>query len=231
MNLVLTLTANAGVIMEKTDGKVFLLDALHNTPELEFSALTQEMAAQVFHCLTGKNVAAILVTHPHPDHYSEELTEKAKELFSDADMILPWANSTERYRLYSRTDYSVMALPLPHRYAPNYPTVSNYGFWIDLGDGKTVFTSGDADPLSEEMIRVSEKMHPNVAMLPFLWVTSEACREVLDTLAPKKLILFHLPFENMDPCRYQHITESKAKRFYPDAVILSRFLQSTEFEI
>lgn len=225
-----TLTANAGVILQLGNEHIFMIDALHDTPHLEFSSLTPEQVEKVFEYTSSTVPNSILVTHNHADHCDEALFAEAFERYGRCELLVPWAESQKKYRIYSHRDYSVAAIPLPHRYAPHYPEVENYGFVIDV-NGKTVFTPGDAEPLTPEMEYIASNVHPDVALLPFLWVTLARCRSMLDRLAPKKLILFHLPFPDHDPSNYNHMTEAAVKRFYPETVIMNSFLQETEFEI
>lgn len=231
MRIKLTLTANAGVILNYgEEGPVYGIDALHDTKGLEFSCLSEEQVANTFALLDKKPPDALLTTHKHPDHYSEPLLEKAGERYPDCHIIKPWSVPDNKCKMYIKNGDTLAAIPLPHRFAPHYPDADNYGFVINVGD-KTVFTAGDAEPTTEEMQSFARDFHPDIAILPFLWVTLSKCRRILDRLAPKYLVLVHLPFEEEDSCGYNHAALAETKRFYPEAVVLNKHMQSVEFDI
>lgn len=231
MKLTVTLTGNAGVILNfGENGHVYGVDALHDTKGLEFSCLSPEQIVNTFEYFDRTGLQALLVTHNHVDHCSPALLERAAQRYADCHILEPWKEPGNKYKMYSKNGVTIAAVPLPHRYAPHYPAADNYGFVINI-DGKTVFTPGDAEPLSPEMIRFAENFHPDVALLPFLWVTLSRCRKVLDTLAPKNVAFIHLPFEEQDTCGYNHMALAESKRFYPDSVVLNRHMQSVTYEL
>lgn len=231
MNLRLTLTANAGIILNfGENGPVYGIDALHDTKGLEFSCLSPEQIENTFSLLDKTPPTALLTTHNHVDHCSLSLLDEAAERYSGCQIIKPWAEPGNKYKMYTKNGNTIAAIPLPHRYAPHYPESDNYGLALNI-DGKTVFTPGDAEPLSEEMTKLAQSFHPDAAILPFLWVTLSRCRKVLDILAPKKIAFMHLPFEEQDTCRYNHMALAESKRFYPDSVVLNKHLQTAIFEL
>ena len=231
MKLSLTLTANAGVLLALgEDGPVFGIDALHDTKTPEFSCLSPEQTENVFALLDKTPPNVLLTTHDHADHYSRKLLEKAAARYNGCQLISPWAEAGKKGKIYTINGHTVTALPLAHRAAPRYPESDNYGFVIEVG-GKTAFHPGDAEPLSEEMLKLAQSFHPDAAILPFLWVTLPRCRKVLDILAPKEIAFVHLPFEEEDVGGYNRAALSAASRFYPAAVVLNKHLQTVTFEV
>jgi len=230
MELKLTLTANAGVILNYgEEGPIYGIDALHDTKGLEFSCLSEVQIKNTFDLFDKTAPNALLTTHNHVDHCSLRLLDEAAERYG-CQIIKPWSEPGNRYKMYTKNGNTVAAIPLPHRYAPHYPEADNYGFVIDIG-GKTVFTPGDAEPLSEEMTKFAQNFHPDMAILPFLWVTLGRCRKMLDVLAPKNIAFMHLPFEEQDTCGYNHMALAESKRFYPDSVVLNKHMQTAVFEL
>lgn len=233
MKLNITLSINAGVILEFDTSCVIWLDVLHkdSSNDLEFPSLRQDMVDSIFEYSEKHIPQAIIVTHPHPDHYSEELLTIAKTKFPNCSFILPWQSSLLRPKIFSYKDYSITSIPLPHRYvSEKYQNINHYGIVISLHN-KIIFSPADADPLSDEMKTLAEQLHPDIALLPFLWVTLSSCRDILNRMKPKHIILFHLPVPENDPFGFNHVTYSAKNRFYPDAVILNSFMQQICIEI
>lgn len=231
MNLRLTLTANAGVILSFGEkGPVYAIDALHDTKTPEFSCLSAEQVTDTFALMDKAEPDALLATHCHPDHYSAGLFEKAAERYKNCRLIKPWSEPEKENRIYNVNGGRITAIPLVHRFAERFPGVENYGFIIEVG-WKTVFATGDGEPLSEEMMQLAESLHPDAAIMPFLWTTFSKHRRVLDTFAPKNTVFLHLPFAGEDSHGYNHAALTAAGRYYPKAAVLNTFMQTVCFEL
>ena len=229
MDCKVTLTANAGVIVN-LDGTSILIDALHNTFAAEFSSLSEERSNQVLTLCDLTPPTAILISHAHPDHYSASLIDEATLRYPDACVIFPERDFSGKTSMWKLGNITVTSVPLLHRRAPEYPPADNFSFII-RHDNKTLFFPGDAEPTSDEMKVLVSTFHPDVAFLPFIWATLPSCRNVLAALNPKNAVLLHLPFPELDTFGYNKATIQARDRFIPDAVILSSFLQSAEFNI
>ena len=231
--ITLTLSANAGVMLT-LDDLLLWIDVLHDNHavELEFPSLSEEMTETVFARAEDRPPDLFLVTHDHPDHYSEALAEQAKKAFPACKFILPWKHTPPRPRVYPGRDLTVTAVPLPHRYVSpeKFRTVDHYGLLIRYRS-KTIFVPGDADPFSEEIQQLVPRLHPDLVILPFLWITLSSSRQVLDGMSPGGIVLLHLPFPDRDPYGYNHLAVSCRDRFCPQAVILNTFLQSVSLTI
>ena len=225
------LTANAGVILAfGENGPVYGIDALHDTKAGEFSSLAGEQIKNTFAFLDRTPPEALLITHDHPDHCSVKLLEQAAGRYPDCRIIRPWAERKNRNIIYTVNGRSIAALSLPHRHAPDYPEADNDGFVMEV-EGKTVFAPGDAEPTSGEMRKIVQDFHPDVAVLPFLWVTLSGCRKVLDQLAPKNTVFVHLPFEEEDEYGYNRAALTDSRRFCSASAVLNRHMQTVSFEL
>ena len=231
MKLTITLTANAGVFLRFGEkGPKIGIDALHDTKTPEFSCLSPEQVGEIFALLDGDAPDALLVTHDHPDHYSAELSERVMQRYKDCRVIKPWSAPEKEKRSYEVKGAEITALPLPHRFAERFPGVENYAFLIEYA-GKSVFVSGDAEPLSDEMLKLSETLRPDAVLLPFLWVTFSKHRRVLDAMAPKNTAFLHLPFPGQDDFGYNSAALKASIRYYPEAAVLNTYLQRVCFEL
>ena len=231
MKLRLTLTANAGVILNFDENSiVYGIDALHDTKTSDYSCLSPQQLTDTFALMDEAVPDALLVTHCHPDHYSAVLFEKAAERYKDCCLIKPWSESEKKNRIYNVSGGKITAIPLAHRFPEQYPGIENYGFIIEVG-GKTVFVPGDAEPLSEKMMQLAGAIHPDAAIMPFLWTIFSRFRRVLDTLAPKNTAFLHLPFVGEDSRGYNHTALTAAGRYYPKAAVLNDFMQTVSFDL
>lgn len=220
-----TLTANAGIILE-LPGAVLLVDALHNKKAMEFSTLDSSSIETLFSRFDVCPPDGILVTHSHIDHYSTALVDEASQRYS-CPVFAPWKDGMCEYAV---NGVSIQPIALSHRKADTGDFGKHFGFIINKDD-KTVLIAGDAEPLSDEMTALCASLSPNLAVLPFVWVTLKRHREALDVLNPSALVLNHLPFIYEDTFGYNKAAETQVNARYPGCVILNSFLQTAEFEI
>ena len=225
MILDILFTANSGVVFTIGD-KTFMVDALHNTKSLEFSALSDEMADAIFD--EYKEVGCICCTHMHPDHYSEELFDKARIKYPNAVIFIP---SSEE--IVYGDGFSLESIALPHQMVPqsvHAEDVGNYGLVFNV-EGKKIFVSGDASVADDKTRQKVAALNPDFAFVNFPWVALKEGRKTLEFLNPKKAAFIHLPYEDEDTFGFFASTKKYADKYFPDALIFNRFFQKEEVEI
>lgn len=227
MNCKITLTANAGVVVQSDI--CFTLDALHDIKSEVFPSLSPEMTERVFALTDDARPDAMLVTHEHIDHFSRALVSRAAKRYPEAALIDPASIKAGKGR-YSGVGFSVSWYPLPHAKVSGFESVANYGFLVEFG-GRSFFAAGDAEPTAPETLRVIDGLCPDVALLNFTWVSRRTCREALERLDAKRLVIFHLPFPERDPYGYIPATALALRDYRPEAAMLNGFLQSVEFQL
>lgn len=217
-------TANAGVYV--TIGSVrFLLDALPRHAVNGFAALTPQQAEELLDTVFPPDL--LLVTHCHPDHYSDTFTAMAVDRFPEMEVIRPWKELSGTRLL--RETYSVQWFPLRHAHQESAPQVQNYGYLIEA-EGRRIFCPGDADPRFPEVFALVDGLRPDVAILNFPWVTLSSARKALNAMAPRCTVLTHLPPANNDPLGFHRAVEH-AIQGLSNTVVLDRFMQTVTFDV
>lgn len=229
MKCSLTLTATAGVI-GAMGGFSFLLDALHMEPTAEFSSLTPETAERALEEMVSFPPEAVLVTHDHRDHFYKPLVDEALRRFPDSRLVMPALAPSVVSGVVRSKSASVRFQKLTHQMARKLGDPANYGFLIESG-GKTLLTAGDATPFDERIFALTGGRAPDVALLDFPWLTTRRGQEMLNRLAPRRIVLFHLPYPEEDRCGYCAAATSAAEKYPADVDVLLHFLQRVELDI
>ena len=185
-------TANAGVLLT-LDGVRILLDGVNQplppylgTPHKEREALMQ------------MPLDLVAFTHRHPDHcdvsfVSDYLQNAAGPILGPAD--IPFSSSTER------TVGGVKVTPIANRHLGKACDVQHMSFIIE--GSRCVWFLGDASPLQWKSRGDLPK--PDVMIAPYAYATAGGW-DVTCRLAPKALVLVHLPLQAEDPmCLWQQV--------------------------
>lgn len=219
--LALLHSVNAG-ISASFAGHCFFIDALHNEKAGTYSTMTDEMLADFFSSSPAPDL--LTCTHRHPDHYSESLSALASKKYPGMKAVFP-----DRPCLLQFPGFSAEFIEMRHLGdASGMP--GNYCIVIRC-DGRTLFFSGDCDPKDEDGLGRIAGLNPDFALLAFPWVTLFSGREAVAALNPRHIAVAHLPLEKDDEFGYRDAARRSIERFYPDAVMFERFLQSAEFFI
>lgn len=179
-------TANAGILL-RLDGKRILMDGVCRevksylaTPSHVREALLKELPD------------ALLITHCHADHYdaafvSEYLQKTAGPVLGPAD--IPFC-STEVYGVGE-----VRITTVPSRHIGKKEPMGHMSFIVE--GSRCVWFLGDASPLQwqgrEDLPR------PEVLVAPYAYAIGTGW-QVTKKLAPRLLVLLHLPPREDDPC-------------------------------
>jgi len=223
----ITLTANAGVILQSSE-RCVLIDALHNGKTLEFSSVSDAEFGQIREMFRERHPDLVLVTHRHPDHCSDEPLRRFAEMWPDTVFLFPEHFPEER--LHSRLkDILITSMTLPHD-GKGFEDVDQRGYCITLG-GKTILHAGDAALSSpEKILTLTEGRKIDAAVMNFPWITLPAGRAFLEEkLKPDHLMIVHLPFEEKDVFGYRKAAyRAVEKTDLPDVRIMDHPMQTEE---
>lgn len=186
-------TASAGGLLE-LDGSTILLDAicggagpyLPTPPEL-------------LDLILERRVELLAFTHAHPDHLDSSAAEECLFAWGGAavlgtrdvaEALSPWPVTAGE----PVTAGAVRVTPIPSRHiGAAYRDVEHHSFLIE-GSLRLLFL-GDAAPTQWE----GSGLRPDVLFAPFAYVTTRAGWHIVESLAPQRLVLLHLPARNNDP--------------------------------
>lgn len=191
--MTVTLTANAGVILELGGYRIWV-DALHDRKTPPFSTVDGELWQKI----RGLHAPDyILYTHCHPDHYSEKLTQEAHALWPRARIIAPEGKFKGPLSV-ADGGLKIDFMRLPHE-GEQYKDVLHYGISITAG-GKTVLHPGDCALAALELAGRTA----DVLLLDFPWMTTTKGRRFLEAHYPQaEKVLLHLPFAADDRFGYR----------------------------
>lgn len=231
-----TLSANAGVAIEAGGHRIWV-DALHETRQPGFSALTPELLRKMAENEAFSNPACICFTHCHPDHYSQRLTLAAKEMWPNAGLFLPEQVFPGQTLVtgdafdYIGDGYSLRFLRLPHEGA-QYAGVRHYGILLRMGECRMLIP-GDCAVDGEVLLKAVGDAKINLALLNFPWITLARGRAFLRKLAPEHILAYHLPFREDDVSGYRESARRNAEALAKetDIRLLWEPLQTEEIKI
>lgn len=198
------LTANAGILI-RYHGKKILVDALHNRYTEVFSSVPDDLLFDIAH---GKgdfaDVDLIVYTHDHPDHYSREWTKEFLKNHPGTCLISPIDDFSgdnvvvlkEAHETHLRKGINIEALRLVHEGA-RFRDVVNYGFRFEI-DGFSMTVLGDSGLENIPSLFA----HADLGFYNFPFMTVRRGKQMIEELAPKRIIAYHLPFESKDQSGY-----------------------------
>lgn len=188
-----TRTANAGGLLE-LDGVSVLLDGICGGagPYLP-------TPPDILDKLIRRPVRLAAFTHAHPDHFAPFALEECLYAWGgvpvlgtrDAACALsPWS-VTVGERVAAGP---VTVTPIPSRHiGAAYRKLEHNSLLVE-GSRRCLFL-GDAAPTQWE----GWNGRPEVLFAPFAYVTTEAGWRIVENLAPRRLILLHMPARDNDP--------------------------------
>lgn len=220
-----TLSANAGVSMQ-ISGKKLWIDALNDTKVNEFSTITPELLKKMKNRNAFRDPDALIFTHCHPDHFSQELTESVIRSKSEVGLFLPeekFATQTliTDDHIEDIGDVRIHFLKTVHD-GEEFRDVPHFALVIssEIEDGKrmNVLVVGDTQIAGEDLrSKLSEYGYLDegidLAMIDFPWVTLKKGRDAIEEwIQPDHLFIYHLPFEEEDSSGFHAATEASAAK-------------------
>lgn len=188
-----TRTANAGGLMEM-DGRLILLDGVCGGagPYLPTPPALLEM-------LMERPVDLAAFTHAHPDHLDPSAMTECLYAWGGApvlgtgdvaDALSPWPVTAGE----TVSAGNVAVTPIPSRHiGAAYRNVEHSSLLIE--GSRTLLFLGDAAPTQWEGC----PLRPDVLFAPFAYAATPAAWRIVEGLAPRRLVLLHMPARDNDP--------------------------------
>ena len=181
LDLAVTRTANAGVLLEM-DGTRLLLDGVCEAlpPYLGTPAELREVLT--------KNMPDVLAfTHEHPDHYDPFYAKLYKEktlrsVFGPES--LPFYELGNGIEMFLRETRHIGRTDIAH--------VS-----YTIKGSATVWFMGDASPLS--LKKMTDLPRPDVLIVPFAYAITPSAWRMTKEMGAWKILLVHMPPKENDP--------------------------------
>jgi L-ascorbate metabolism protein UlaG (beta-lactamase superfamily) len=228
----ITLSSNAGVALELGSVRLWS-DALHAEKVPGFSTVSPALWQKIRTHEAFARPNLIFYTHCHPDHFSRDLTLQAKDLWPNAELILPERKFDDQILISGRRDQlslhglSLTFGRLTHE-GEQYAKVPNYGCIIDSG-GFRILIAGDCAVGNPELADFIGETRIDVALLDFPWVTLRRGRLFIEqVIRPEHLVVYHLPFAQDNAWGYREAAARGVRLLHgiSDIRILQDALQS-----
>lgn len=217
------LTANAGILISY-HGKKILIDGMHNRYTELFSSVPDDLLYDIAH---GKGdfaeIDLLVYTHDHPDHYSEQWTQEFLKHHPKTSMISPIRGLQGKDIMVLEqeaegdtiNEIKIDCRKLLHE-GEQFSDVSNYGFRFEI-DGFVITVLGDSGLENIPSLFANA----DLACYNFPFVTVRKGKATLEKLAPKRIVAYHLPFEEKDKNGYIRATlRSVERNGYERAIVL-----------
>ncbi|MBO7700476.1 MAG: MBL fold metallo-hydrolase [Eubacteriaceae bacterium] len=212
--------ANAGVMIYTNKQKI-LIDGLHRGEDVMAGAVDEDTINEIISA-TGrfKAVDMMLFSHEHLDHFNPSLTARAMEKSGILNVmgtkaVIDHLRSDEAYseefepRIWCMDmaiglsthinirGINIEAIGMEHdAIGRDCPVNNSYLFTIG---GKTFLHVGDAKGTKANFEDVACLKTPiDVMFVPFTYVGIAEAREAITALAPKKLVIMHMPDAGKD---------------------------------
>lgn len=253
-NVLITLIANAGVLVEYKGTKI-LIDGIHYDNRHYFSKVSDEVLKSMTEG-NGKlrNIDYLLFTHNHVDHFSPKYTMKYLERNTISRIYMPKTgdgkfNELQNFILDKDIPYRFLEIPLGKKISymlnenmgitifntvhmgDQFKDVENYCYVITAGEQNILFTA-DADYNLGYYRQVLGNLKIDVVFINPLYLNSADGRKVVtEVLKPKKTVIYHIPFEEDDKVNFRKMVKKdteKHKRNMPEIIILSDEFQIIE---
>ncbi len=185
------LTANAGVLIEM-DGIRILLDGVCEETE-HYLGTPDDIKEE----LTEVIPDAVGFTHRHSDHYDESYAN----LYKSKTLRPILGSECSDFRV---GDVRLNAISTRHL---GKSDVEHFSFIIE-GSHRIVFM-GDASP--SELIRLADFSSPDLIIVPFAFLNTEAAFRKLKTFGSKNILAVHMPDPKNDPYGIWESVENTTK--------------------
>lgn len=188
-----TRTANAGGLLEM-DGVRILLDGVSQAAG-DYLATP----ADVRDFLLSSPLDVIAFTHNHSDHFQPEFVRQYAAQHQLPKLVGPKdvAADLPEYSVVTASaavrGVQVIAVPSRHIGA-EYQNTPHYSFL--LKGSALVWFMGDASPLQWQGQEYMPR--PDLLIAPFAYASSDAAWQIMEHLAPGRILLTHLPSREQD---------------------------------
>lgn len=248
-----TLLANEGILLQSDTLKI-LIDGIHENNDGEFNGLSKQVLKDLIdgEKLLFQNIDYILYTHCHYDHFSAAATAAYLERHPVKGVLMPdhgtrafislretasrRADSTwlldlsqgVKNEIKLSEDFTLTVFRSVHAGA-EYADVDHFCYLLNFG-GRKLFIIGDSEYNSGYFSQMLAGEAIDAAFVNPLFLNKHDGREVLSqALKPKKLIIYHIPFEGHDKFGFRKLVIQDVKKYresMPDILVLWNELQS-----
>ncbi|WP_282088810.1 MBL fold metallo-hydrolase [Aquimarina algiphila] len=205
-NIMLTYTGNMGVFISGGKSSV-LIDGLHTKYGDDYLFPSKKLVDKI---TTDLKPNAILFTHYHGDHFSEQLTKEYLEsntkafLFAASQVTKNFSEFGERVITIKTDNYSkqtstleeitITSLKINHA-GERHISVENVGYIVRLND-KNILHVGDTNWLEEinlfDQLKLQEETI-DIAILPYWMLLDDNALELIKKyINPKQVIATHI---------------------------------------
>lgn len=232
----LTLTANAGIIVD-INGSAAFIDALHHGSPGKYSSVNDLVFDRICNSTEMNDPSVLLYSHCHPDHFSADMTSAflagrnipciIPEKKLDTQILL-----TDDYEEYRISGLRIACFRLQHMGDPGTEPAL-YGFMIEK-DGVRILVPGDCEPASAELEEILLTLgHIDIAVLNYPWAALIRGRKFLDEIMrPDEVLLVHIPFEEDDANNVRTMIKRQVQRTGASNVrLMERPLQTETYII
>ena len=181
-------TANAGVLLTLDDVKI-LLDGVCRAVD-PYPATPAEIAEELIACPPD----AVFFTHCHEDHFAPDYCrEICKPIYGtqQVDDELSDGVNTEK----TATVGKVRVHAVPTRHMGHYGKTTQHQSYVVEGS-QCVWFLGDASPM--ELNKLASFPKPDVLIIPYPYISTEAALKTVEAYLPCKIVLLHLPLDKND---------------------------------
>ncbi|MBO7217587.1 MAG: MBL fold metallo-hydrolase [Clostridia bacterium] len=185
------LTANAGVLI-KIDGLSILLDGVCETTE-NYLGTPDDIRGE----LETNFPDAVGITHRHSDHYDDRYAT----IYKNTTLRPILGSECSRFEV-GKVKFS--AVSTRHLGKSNE---EHYSFIIE--GSRRIFFMGDASP--SELKKLLEFGVPDIIIVPFAYLNTDAALKMTKTANAKDIILVHMPDRNRDPYQIWEAVETTIK--------------------
>ena len=187
-------TANAGVLL-KLDGVEILLDGVCREVK-PYPATPPQIKAE----LSAKWPDLVAFTHNHKDHY-DPVYAADYQMQTNGIVLAPGVCTSPV------TVGGVTVTPIPSRHIGAAGKTTPHMSFLVEGSHRIWFL-GDASPLQW---RNADLPKPDVLIVPYAYATTQSAWNMTKELAPKKVILLHMPNREDDTLGLWDAVEATVK--------------------
>lgn len=215
----MTFTSNTGLLVQYGDTKV-LFDSLYGKSGHRFSPLPRFLEQEI---MAGEgdfsHIDYLVFSHNHGDHFSADYLKTylgqnmVKGIFLPEDLLLetelmeflkaekiptmffskkPGLNRT----VVLGKSFRLRAIPMCHQ-GEIYQDVPHFCFLVSCDGGRFLLTA-DVDFAQEDFSAFSQTDLEGIFVNPLFFHSKEGQRVIRETLCPKEVFVYHIPFAAED---------------------------------
>ncbi|WP_094607516.1 hypothetical protein SPSIL_024050 [Sporomusa silvacetica DSM 10669] len=262
MSIEIKVLSNAGLIFKSPQTTLLVDGLFGGREPLDpfneswiFEEMSDTLQQTIINGGTGfDHIDCLLFTHCHSDHYNSGLVGECIKQNKVHHLVLPNDNKRGNFSVLMPlcqdyyTNVMLMATSLGVKQtisindmkisyfktvhlASRYTNVPHYSFIISVGE-KNFYIAGDTDHSAEYHKNILNNLKIDVGFFNILHFNKKDGRELINTINPRKTVMYHLPFLDEGNTDFREIANKTIKRYgstLPPCTILSHELEQIEF--